>query len=205
VAQQYGCELGEHVDMKSFPSYPTLGGVALLMSRQGVVVDQMAFSPEMHYPLLKETKGVSLERVSWSVPSSLPDNWHSAAEAVRFGTPGYENSMKARVEASVGQPLTIVPEVFSPDGDGFDDLCVVRDAFDSGEGTLNAYVFNTDGQMVRHLVKGELVGKEGSFVWNGLDRRGNRVPLGMYVLVVEVFDLEGTVRRYRHAVAVASR
>ena len=205
LAQQYGCELGDHVDMKSFPSYPTSGGVALLMSRQGVVVDQMAFSPEMHYPLLKETKGVSLERVSWSVPSSQPDNWHSAAEAVRFGTPGYENSMKAREEAPVGQPLTIVPEVFSPDGDGFDDLCVVRYAFDSGEGTMNAYVFNADGQMVRHLVKGELVGKEGSFVWNGLDRRGNRVPLGVYVLVVEVFDLEGTVRRYRHAVAVASR
>ncbi|MBR4391413.1 MAG: lamin tail domain-containing protein [Bacteroidales bacterium] len=208
VTQQYGCDLGAHVDMKSFPSYPNAGATVVLMSRQGVVVDQMAYSESMHYPLLKETKGVSLERVSWEVSSSQPDNWHSAAESVHFGTPGYENSMAVVAQESEikeGGVVRILPEVFSPDGDGIDDHCQVIYAYEEAGCTMNVYVFNVDGQMVRHLVRGELVAKEGEFVWNGLDNRGNRVSLGIYVLVTEVFDMHGNVRRYRNAVSVASR
>jgi hypothetical protein len=62
-----------------------------------------------------------------------------------------------------------------------------------------------DGQLVRHLIKGEMVGSTGSGVWNGLDHRGVRVPLGMYVMVTEAFDLAGTVHRYRNVVSVASQ
>lgn len=205
VAEQYDCVLGDHVDMSSFPSYPNAGGVALLMSRQGVVVDQMTYSPSMHYPLLKETKGVALERVSWEVPSMQPDNWHSAAEATRFGTPGYANSMMADGARVEEMAITIHPTVFSPDGDGRDDHCVVSYGFDDAGHTMNVYVFNADGQLVRHLVQGALVGKEGSFVWNGLDQKGHRVPFGIYVLVTEVFDMGGRVDRHRSTVAVASR
>ena len=70
---------------------------------------------------------------------------------------------------------------------------------------MNAYVFSADGHLVRHLVKGELVADHGSFVWNGLDSRGSRVPIGIYVVVTEVFDFEGVVRKYKNAVGVASR
>lgn len=205
VAQQYGCSLGDYVDMASFPSFPNAGGEALLMSRRGVVVDQMAFSPAMHYPLLKETKGVALERVSWDVPSWLPDNWHSAAEAVRFGTPGYANSMMAVGKSVDGKEVAVVPPVFSPDGDGFDDHCVLSYEFEEAGRTMNVYVFNVEGQLVHHLVRGALIGREGSYVWNGLDAKGRRVPIGMYVLVTEVFDMEGEVRRYKNVVSVSSR
>ncbi|MBO6026275.1 MAG: lamin tail domain-containing protein [Bacteroidales bacterium] len=206
VGQQYACEITDFVDMASFPSYPNSGGRALLMSRQGVVVDQMVFSEKMHYPLLKETKGVSLERVSWDAPSDQPDNWHSAVEAVRFGTPGYQNSMMSFTHENMeSQPITIEPAVFSPDGDGVDDNCLISYQLSDSGVTMNAYVFNAEGQMVRHLVKGELTGREGGFVWNGLDNRGNRMPIGIYVVVTEVFDMDGMVRKYKNAVVVASR
>lgn len=206
VSQQYHCGMEGFVDMMSFPSYPNSGGVALLMSRQGVRVDEMVFSEKMHYPLLKETKGVSLERVSWEVPSDQPDNWHSAAEEVGFGTPGYANSMRVdELNIAENQVITVDPQVFSPDGDGFDDSCLFTYQLGSSGCTMNAYVFSSEGQLVRHLVKGELVSQEGRFVWNGLDNRGSRVPIGIYVVVTEVFDMEGTVRGYKNAVAVASR
>ena len=206
VGSQYECQIADYVDMESFPSYPNAGGIALLMSRQGVVVDQMAFSEQMHYPLLKETKGVALERVSWDAPSDQPDNWHSAVESVHFGTPGYTNSMMA-IEpiASTDDPISIEPMVFSPDGDGFDDNCLISYKLDQSGVTMNAYVFTVEGQLVRHLVKGELAGQEGGYVWNGLDSRGNRVPLGLYVVVTEVFDVSGMVRKYKNAVVVASK
>ena len=206
VGSQYACEIADFVDMESFPSYPNAGGIALLMSRQGVVVDQMTFSEQMHYPLLKETKGVSLERVSWEAPSDQPDNWHSAVESVHFGTPGYANSMMVfEPTVPAENPICIEPSTFSPDGDGFDDNCLISYKLDQSGITMNAYIFTVEGQLVRHLVKGELTGQEGGYVWNGLDSRGNRVPLGMYVVVTEVFDMSGMVRKYKNAVVVASR
>ena len=206
VCQQYDCETGDYLDMASFPSYANSGGQVLLMSRQGVVIDQAPFGEQMHYPLLKETKGVSLERISWESPSDQPDNWHSAAAAAHFGTPGYQNSMMSMEQFDLSEnPVGVMPEVFSPDGDGFDDNCQVTYHLDSQGCTMNAYVFSADGHLVRHLVKGELVADQGSFVWNGLDSRGSRVPIGIYVVVTEVFDFEGVVRKYKNAVGVASR
>lgn len=207
VCRQYQCDPVNVFDMETFPSYPNAGGMVLLMSRHGVVVDQMTYSGQMHDPLLKETKGVALERVSWEVPSSQPDNWHSAAESVHFGTPGYPNSMTPTAHASDSSqdPVTLTPSVFSPDGDGFDDCCQITYQLDHPGCTMNTYVFSADGRLVRHLVKGELVAQEGCFVWNGCDQKGERVPIGIYVVVTEVFDLEGTVKSYKTAVAVSSR
>lgn len=209
VGQQYVCDIPDFVDMEVFPSYPNSGGIALLMSRQGVVIDQMTFSEKMHYPLLKETKGVALERVAWDAPSDQPDNWHSAVEAVHFGTPGHANSMANNTPSlepnEADTPIRIEPKVFSPDGDGFDDHCRITYSLDESGCTLNAYIFNVEGQLVRHLVRGELVGQEGGFVWNGMDSHGNRVPLGVYVVVTEVFRLDGVVEKYKNAVVVASR
>ncbi len=204
VGQQYDCPTDNFVQMASFPSYINAGGKALLMGKDGTVVDQMAYCEEMHYPLLKETKGVSLERVSFDLPSMDADNWHSAAERVHFGTPGYENSMN-QMDKPSDEVVSISPEVFSPDGDGFDDACFIHYRFDEAGYTINIYVFNVAGQLVCHLAKGELVGQEGSVLWNGLDNNGNRVPVGVYVVVTEVFSLEGKVKQFKNAAVVATR
>lgn len=211
VCRHYACQPEDRLDMTSFPPYPNGGGIALLASRQGVLVDRVPYDVSMHDPLLKVTKGVALERVSWSAPSNQPDNWHSAAEAVHYGTPGYPNSMQAEApfpEPSEGNPLhlsvTPSPEVFSPDGDGFDDHVVIGYALAEPGATLNLYLFDVEGRLVRHLVRGALVGKEGQAVWNGLDQRGDRVPPGVYVLVAEAFNASGSVSRCRTALAVAT-
>jgi len=174
------------------------------MSKGGTMVDQMVFSEKMHYPLLKETKGVALERVSFDQPSLDADNWHSAAEQVHFGTPGYENSMMQSAEPS-NDEISISPDIFSPDGDGFDDACFINYRFDEAGYTMNTYIYNVAGQLIRHLVKGELVGQEGSSLWNGLDNNGNKVPVGVYVVVTEVFNFSGKVKQFKNAVVVATR
>ena len=183
-----------------------------MVSREGVVIDAMTFSESMHDPMLKESKGVSLERVSWEAPSTQLDNWHSAAARVHYGTPGCPNSMSVSPpspEQSEGEggllSLTVCPEVFSPDGDGLDDVTMVCVELQEAGYIMNVYLFDVVGTMVRHLVRGELMGRNGCFVWNGLDEQGHEVPLGLYVVVTELFNWEGKVFRYRNAVAVASR
>ena len=204
VGEQYQCDASNFVDMPSFPSYANAGGTAVLMSKDGTTIDQMNFSEKMHYPLLKVTKGVSLERVSWDVASDQADNWHSAAESVHFGTPGYANSMQQAPTPS-SDAIKVAPELFSPDGDGYNDNCLIVYHFDEAGYTLNTYIFSTGGQLMRHLAKGELVGQEGSIVWNGTDDNGNRVPLGIYVIITEVFNLDGTVKKFKNGVVVATR
>ena len=50
-----------------------------------------------------------------------------------------------------------------------------------------------------------LIGQEGATSWDGLDDLGNRVPVGIYVVYTEVFDLDGNVKSYKNAVVVATR
>ena len=204
VGQQYECSTDNFVQMASFPSYANAGGTAILMGKDGTMVDAMYFSEKMHYPLLKVTKGVSLERVSFDQPSMDANNWHSAAEHVHFGTPGYENSMMQTPEPSEGA-ISISPDVFSPDGDGYDDACCINYHFDEASYTMNVYIFNVAGQQIRHLAKGELVGQEGSLLWNGLDDNGSRVPIGVYVVVTEVFNFDGKVKKFKNAAVVGTR
>ena len=204
VGRQYGCPTDNFVQMASFPSYANAGGTAILIGKNGVTIDQMYFSEKMHHPLLKLTKGVALERVSFGQPSMAADNWHSAAERVHFGTPGQPNSMMQAAEPSQDE-ISISPDVFSPDGDGFDDACFVNYRFDEAGYTMNVYIFNAAGQLMRHLAKGELVGQEGSVLWNRLDGNGNRVPVGVYVVVTEVFNFGGKVKQFKNAVIVATR
>ena len=204
VGQQYDCPTDNFVQMASFPSYANAGGTAVLMGKDGTTIDQVYYSEKMHYPLLKVTKGVSLERVALDQPSMDANNWHSAAEQVHFGTPGYENSMMQSAEPS-NDEISISLDIFSPDGDGFDDACFINYHFDEAGYTMNIYIFNVAGQLIRHLAKGELVGQEGSVLWNGLDNNGNKVPIGVYVVVTEVFNFEGTIKQFKNAVVVGTR
>jgi hypothetical protein len=55
------------------------------------------------------------------------------------------------------------------------------------------------------LAKGELVGQDGSVIWNGLDDNGNRVPIGIYVVVTEVFNFDGKVKKFKNAAVVGTR
>ena len=204
VGQQYDCPTDNFVQMASFPSYANAGGTAVLIGKDGTMVDQVYYSEKMHYPLLKVTKGVSLERVSFDQPSMDANNWHSAAERVHFGTPGQPNSMMQTTEPS-NDEISITPDIFSPDGDGYDDACFINYRFDEAGYTMNIYIFNVAGQQIRHLAKGELVGQEGSVLWNGLDDNNNKVPVGVYIAVTEVFSFEGTVKQFKNAVVVGTR
>lgn len=192
------------VEMTQFPTYPNESGNPILVSKTGKLIDSFSYLEKMHHPLLNYVKGVSLERISPDRPSNDPNNWHSASQSVGFATPGYQNSMFV-ADVSPTAQLTVEPEVFSPDGDGYDDVTSIRYLFENPGNTLNIYIYNANGQMLRHLVKSSLIGQEGAVSWNGLDEQGRRVPVGIYVVHAEVFHLDGKTNVIRKAVVVASR
>ena len=202
VAAQYECSDDNFIEMASFPSYPNSGASALLLF-DGEVIDNMSYTEKSHYPLLAETKGVSLERVSPSINSDDPENWHSSMSPLH-GTPGYQNSVFIENE-DVTADMEIIPPIFSPDGDGFDDVTTINLSDIGNDYTAKIHVFDSRGRHIKTLANCKIVADQSRFVWNGLDDDGKIVPIGIYVVFVEVFDLQGDIKHFKKAVVVAEK
>jgi hypothetical protein len=141
----------------------------------------------MHYPKLLTTKGVSLERLYADMPTQDENNWRSAAENAGFGTPGYRNSQAGNSMEANG--FEVLPEVFSPDNDGFEDYCEFICSFTEEENRVHITLYNNRGYPVKHLANNVLCGSEARFRWDGDDDNNQPAPAGMYVAQIECWNL----------------
>ena len=158
----------------------------------------------MHYDLLSITQGVALERISFENSSLDINNWHSASFNFNYGTPGYENSMATNINADAYEnEITIIPEIFSPDGDAYNDICSICYNLDDNGYSLNIKIFNSNGLLIRNLFNNSLVNNEGAVYWDGNDDNNHRVSTGIYIIQTEIFNLKGNVKRMRNVVVVA--
>ena len=203
VDNYYSCPQEiEIVEPGSFPSYSNECGKVIIFDAQNVMLDAFTYNEDMHYPLLNSVEGVSLERIHFDQPTSDITNWHSASQLSGFGTPGYENSQIS--EQSVdNDKIWISPKVFTPGYDGLNDHTSI--CYDLGKPGYLAtiMIFSASGQLVRHLVNNELLGSSGSYSWNGVTDNNQKASAGMYVVLVELIDIAGSVLRYKKAVALA--
>ena len=202
IGTQYECSTKNFIDTRSFLSYPNSGAGVLLFSDNNVI-DFMSYSEDLHYPLLTETKGVSLERVNPEISSADPGNWHSAA-APLYGTPGYKNSVFIE-KIDNNTDIEITPAVFSPDGDGFNDVTTINLSVFEPDFTAKILIFDSQGRFIRNLVSGQNIASQSHFVWNGQDENGRIVPTGIYIAFVEMFDTHGNIKRFKKAVVVACK
>jgi len=183
------------------PSYNNDDDYVVLLNENFEILDELYYTEKMHTPFLADREGVSLERVSFSAPASIPGNWHSASSDAGYGTPGYENSQAGK--ELTGKPKVIFePEAFSPNHDGYNDEFVVRYEMTKPGYVANITVFDAAGRFVQHLAKNEILGTGGKFVWNGEDKTGSRQPLGVYVVLVEIFNAEGEIHRFKNGVVL---
>lgn len=191
------------LDVESFPTLPNEEGHIIICDKSRVVVDEMKYSDKMHYDLLSVTQGVSLERISTENSSLDENNWHSASFNFNYGTPGYKNSMAQDITSAVGNEISIIPEVFSPDGDGHNDICSIHYKFDNSGYSMNVKIFNSNGLLVKNLFNNNLVSGKGVIHWDGSDDNNRSVSIGIYIVQAEIFDLNGNVDRIRNVVVVA--
>lgn len=188
-----------------FPAFSKDKGSVLLF-RQMQKIDAFDYSEKMQYPLLNYTQGVALERVSTDGETNDPNNWHSAAESVGFGTPGYRNSQSVSVNPdSISGEIDIDPEIFSPDNDGYQDILHIKYKFETSGNTMTINIFNASGQLVRRLVNNEYVGTNGVVLWDGLKDDGIKALVGIYVLYIKVFDQSGKVMRFKKTAVLATK
>jgi hypothetical protein len=188
----------------SMPSLPDDKGDVLILNAQGRILDELSYDAHWHFKLIDNDEGVALERIDYNKPTQDAGNWHSAATSAGYGTPGYQNSQFMQDVLGTGD-ISFNPAVFSPDNDGLDDFLTISYQFPDPGYVCNITVFDAAGRPVQYIARNALCGLKGSFRWDGLDQHNSKLPVGVYVVVTEVFNLQGKTKRFKQAVTLARR
>ncbi|NLO70638.1 MAG: hypothetical protein GX102_06800 [Porphyromonadaceae bacterium] len=157
-----------------------------------LILDEVGYSAKWHHSLIRNVKGVSLERIHPELNSQDPSSWHSAASEVNYGTPGYKNSQFREIAAETPKNTENWfypdPEAFTPDNDSRDDVLFIRYKTDAVGFTANVIIFNAVGAKITQIATNQLLGSDGFMIWDGKTDRGLNVNPGIYVLYVELVN-----------------
>ncbi|TGE21807.1 hypothetical protein E5K00_16200 [Hymenobacter aquaticus] len=189
--------------MPALPTFPDDAGTVVVYDSQNRVLDRYAYSEAQHLALLDTKDGVSLERIRTDGPS-VAGNFHSAASAVGYATPGRRNS-QYQDDPGGDKLFALEPEVFTPDADGQQDFTTLNYTLDRTGYAASITVYDAQGRLARRLVRNETMATSGFFQWDGLNDQGRKVPVGYYVLHIELLQPGGDKKEYKKTVVVGAR
>ena len=178
------------------------GDDIILRDALGNTIDSVSYASSWHHPDVAVTKGRSLERISPEIASNDQRNW-STSPSSRGGTPGQPNGIFT-TSLPAAASLSITPNPFSPDGDGFDDFCIIRYNLPLTTSVIRISIFDVRGRLLRTLANTELSGPHGEIVWDGLDDAKQRVRIGPYIVFIEAIDGQAGVLATAKAVVVVA-
>lgn len=205
VTQHYNVKYPERLlQVQTMPSYNDASGSVVVTSVDTVIIDRFDYNEDMHSRLIRDNEGVALERRSFSAPTQDASNWYSAASTAGFGTPTYGNS-QSREFLFVDNDFNIANTLFSPDGDGYNDLLDITYSLTLCDLSANVSIFDAHGRLVRRLCRGALLGCEGVLTWDGLDDDGGICLRGNYVVVIEAYNINGANQGWRRRVSLVRK
>jgi len=205
VKQQYFTRAPDaFLELNSLPSYPNDLGIVLLLSGTGKLIDEVSYTEKWHFKLIINYEGVALERIDYNKPSQDMGNWHSAAASNGYGTPGYQNS-QFMSELMGDATIAITPAIFSPDNDGLNDFATIAYSFPEPGYVCNICFYDINGRAVKYLTRNTICGLTGYYRWDGLGEKNNKLPIGIYVMITEVFNLKGKTKKFKNGIVLARR
>ncbi len=202
--QYYTANEKNFINVIKMPTMNIGDGSIGLVLNSDTILDGLMYTENMHYPLIRDKKGVSLERISFKRPSTDMANWHSAAEQVGFATPGYKNSQYMD-DAVADDILNFSNEIFSPDNDGYNDVLMANYKLSEPGFVGNAYVYDARGRFINQIMKNVLLGTSGSFSWDGITENNEKGNIGIYSLLFEYFDTQGNSHKVRKSFVLAGK
>ena len=186
------------------PTFPNDSTTVYVLNPDSLVLDYFSYNDDMHFTLINDAEGVSLERINANSPTNNETNWHSAAESSGWGTPGLENSQNFTNSGS-NLFFNVETLVFSPDNDGFEDIAIFSFELDAPGYVANLVVYDNLGRLITRLFENELLSKSGTTTWDGTMENGEKARIGIYLLYFEVFDLTGNVRAIKKTITLKGR
>jgi hypothetical protein len=183
------------------PSYNNDKDYIVLLNENMEIIDELYYTEKLHHPLFADVNGVSLERISVTESTNLPQNWASASTQAGYATPGYKNS-QAESGNILKPKVTFEPESFSPNFDGYNDEYKIQFELEKPGYVGNIIIFDAKGRFVMQLAKNTILGASDIITWNGKNETGQRQPVGVYVVVVEIFNSYGQVFQFKDGVVL---
>ena len=176
----------------------------LLNEAKTLCYDSVYYHKNFHHVQISDDAGMSLERLSTTMPSMQSDTWRSAA-APYYGTPGQHNSQHIDTDADYDDALRAEPEAFSPDGDGVDDICQIYYNMPREGYTATIRLFTPTGMLVATIAENVLLGKDGFLLWDGTTSKGTTAQIGIYALVMQATHPNGKTLKKKIPVVVTGK
>lgn len=192
------------LSITSLPSMPDDNGSIALFDEHSLAIDQVAYDKDWHFPLLSSDDGVALERIDPHGPSQHQANWTSASSASGYGTPGYRNS-QFMIAVETNAEISLSSPTFSPDNDGWEDRLAVTVRFSEPNMLVRIRLTDIRGKHVRFLANSQLAGSSSTFYWDGLDDQRKPLPVGVYLVVVQVFNASGKSKNLYRTCTLAKK
>lgn len=168
------------------------------------MIDSVYYLDDWHNPNLPSITNISLEKINPSLPPNDKNSWSSSANPIG-GTPGLQNSIYTKVLPPNGE-ISVSPNPFSPDNDGFEDFAVISYKLTSTFSQARAKIYDVKGRLVRTLLNNQTVGSSGSIIFDGLDEEKQKLRVGIYIIFFEALnDQNGVVETLKTTVVVAAR
>ncbi len=179
------------------------GAVIKVTDVLNTIIDSLVYSDKWHNNNLPDTKGYSLERINTSLPSTLPSNWSSSADPLG-GTPGKKNSICTSNNKETS--LSIIPNPFSPDGDGWEDFTIIKYKLKTNTAQVRVKIYDVKGRIIKTLLNNQISGSESQIVFDGKDDSGEKLRVGIYVVFLEAIDDNGgTIEQIKATFVVAAK
>jgi len=131
-------------------------------------------------------------------------NWHSASTAAGYSTPGRKNS-QALVSGISDEDVTVQPGMITPDNDGVDDYTTIQLQPGAPGWMATIQIFDKNGNKIRTLASNTLLGTGDCFTWDGTRDDLQPVPVGIYVVYVEIFSETGAAKKIKKVVTLTKR
>ena len=183
------------------PSMPDDKGHLLLLNRELDLIDEVIYSDDMHFSLLAEDEGVSLEKIRPEIPSDESSGWHSASESSGWGTPGTQNSVFSP-GSETGDRITFSSGKISPDNDGYEDVLLIDFNLDGIGNVVSVTIFDETGGFVRKISENLFAGSQASVIWDGTADDGSLVRRGIYIIFIELYNDKGKTKSWKKVCTV---
>ncbi len=179
------------LQMTSWPTINQSGGRLLLLDQAGQTIDQLLFHDSLHHPLLRETRGMALERLEGSTQLSF-----SSAQSSIRGTPGHKNSRKYLAH-EIRAGFHVEPAVIRPDQ--WENMRIQFSA--NGTHMLKIEVLDTGGRTLGTLLPLQICNGTQELFWDG-SLQDKPLETGPYLLQASFYQLDGETGRLLQRVVV---
>ena len=86
-----------------------------------------------------------------------------------------------------------------------DDFVTIGYHFSTPGYVANITIFDAIGRPVRYLQRNALCGIKGNFRWDGLGEKFQKLPVGIYIIYTDIFNLNGKKKQFKNVIVLARK